>query len=319
MKPNFTSQKLFLSTVFLFAAFVSMGQAIEFAILPFNRVGNLIYIEARVDQQDGAFLIDTGYDGILLNNQHYEGTPSDLYLRGSNGLGGRLELITVDIDLGLLKVKSVEAQVGDLSKLEQSIGLPLHGMIGSTFFQDFELVINYKNNNLVLVKLDHRGNKMVELPTLRPASDTLDLRFKGHLPVVGIQVGGRELCLGIDTGASSNLFRSNSWSKLEEFVWGKQELYLRGLGNDRRKTRAGMVSHINMEGIPFRSMRTLFGNIGQLNRDLAGPDLDGIVGYEFLHQYTMGFNYRKGEMYLWREDVEEDRSDVDYTAGNESE
>ncbi|PHN03194.1 hypothetical protein CRP01_27760 [Flavilitoribacter nigricans DSM 23189 = NBRC 102662] len=292
------------------------SQDIEFAVLPFNRVGNLIYVEAIVDEQSGYFLIDTGYRGVLLNKTYYDGMPTDLHLQGSNGIGGRLEYKNVDLRLGLLNVENIDANVADLSKLTQSIGIPLHGMIGSTFFQDFELMIDYRNNNVVLIKLDRNGEKTVELPTIVAPTDTLSFHFKGHLPVISVHIGGREFHLGIDTGAAANLFRSDSWSKLEEFVWDEREQFLRGLGTMRRKTKSGMLSEVHFEDIPFRSMRTLFGNIGHINRDLAGPNLDGIVGYEFLHQYTMAFNYRKQELYLWRVEPIEDAAEVDYTADN---
>ncbi len=319
MRPNFTPFKCLLLLLFSFPAFTAMAQAIEFAILPFNRIGNLIYIEAVVDEQSGAFLIDTGYRGILLNRDYYQGMPSNLYLQGTNGYGGKLEYKRIDIKLDLLHMKNISAEVGDLSKLENSIGIPLHGMIGSTFFEDFEVMIDYINNKLVMIKLDRDGEKMVDLPIIHPATDTLPLQFKGHLPVIEVNVGKRELSLGIDTGASSNLFSTSQWSKLEDIVWGKQEKYLRGLGRARRKTKAGMVTEVHLEGIPFQAMRTLFSNIGHLNRDLAGPNLDGIIGYEFLHQYTMGFNFRKKEMYLWREEKIQKPATVDYMVDNVSE
>lgn len=318
MKPNFTPFKCLLLLLFLLPVSTSVAQAIEFAILSFNRIGNLIYLEAVVDEKAGVFLIDTGYNGILLNKDHYSGMPSDLYLQGTNGAGGKLESKRVDVKLDLLQIENIEAQIGDLGELQKSIGIPLHGMIGSTFFEDFELMIDYTNNKLVMIKLDRDGEKMVGLPIINPATDTLALQFKGHLPVIAVNVGEMELALGIDTGATSNLFGSNHWSNLEDFVWGAQELYLRGLGKARRKTKAGMVSRIHLEGIPFQSMRTLFSNIGHINRDLAGPNLDGIIGYEFLHQYTMGFNFRKKEMYLWREEAIE-MTTVDYMVDNQSE
>lgn len=321
MKTNFTPLSSLFCLLFLLTSSASGStQDIDFAILPFNRVGNLIYIEAMADQQSGAFLIDTGYRGILLNRSFFEGMPSDMYLQGSNGTGGQLEHKMVDLKIGLMQIDGLEAQVADISKLENSIGIPLHGMIGSTFFEEFELLIDYTNNNIVLTKLDAKGEKMVEIPTISPATDTLSFKLKGHLPVIEVKVGTSELQLGIDTGAASNLFRSDRWSKLKDFVWGEHELFLRGLGRSRRKTRAGMLSQIKIEDIPFRSMRTLFSNIGHINRDLIGPNLDGIIGYQFLHQYTMAFNYRKKEMYLWRKTaVEEKASEVNYTADNGAE
>lgn len=314
MKTNFTAFKWILLPGLLLTISHLTAQDIEFAILPLNRVGNLIHIQASAGQQEGAFLIDTGYRGVLLNGKYFKGTPCDLVLQGSNGLGGRLSITEVDLKLGLILVQGHKAHIGDLNRLEKSIGIPLLGILGSTIFEDFELMIDYLNNDLVLIRLDEFGEKMVLLPGVSPPTDTLSFGFKGHLPVIEVQIGDQDMQLGIDSGAASNLFRSNSWSDLEPFLWGHHEPYLSGLGNMRRKTKAGMISDMQLEGIPFRSMRTLFSNIGHINRDLVGPNVDGILGYEFLKQYRMSFNYRKQKLYLWRgDDMGEDLSPI-YTA-----
>lgn len=315
MRSNFTRISFFL--YFLFSTGLTWAQPIEFAVLTFNRVGNLIYLEAIADQKTGYFLIDTGYRGILLNKRFFEGRLTNMYLQGTNGLGNQLADKSVDLKLGLIQLNDMDAQVTDLSKLEKSIGIPLHGIIGSTFFEDFELMIDYAHNRMILIQLNDQGEKTVELPLIMPATDTLSFRLKGHLPVIAVNIGSRELQLGIDTGASSNLFRDDNWSKLGGFVWGKKEVFLRGLGKARKKTKAGMVSQVEMEGIPFQAMHTLFSNIGNINRDLRGPKLDGIIGYEFLHQYTMALNFRKKELYLWRQPPVEESSRINYIADND--
>lgn len=295
---------------------LTFSQSIEFAILTFNQIGRLIFITADIDGQTGSFLIDTGYRGILLNKDYFEGEQSNLYLRGTNGQGGSLEVKQVDLQIGLLRIPDLRAEIGDINHLETSVGIPLLGIIGSTFFEGFEHLIDYHNNTLILVKLNENGEKMVNLLPMEAPTDTIPLRFKGHLPVIEARIGPNPVRLAIDTGASSNLFRSNIFSKLREWIWKLEDHFLKGLGAYRKRTRAGIISKVQMQDFAFRSMRTLFTNISHLNRDLAGPSLDGILGYEFLSQYKMSFNYKKKELYLWKNSGEEKERKEAYAAGN---
>lgn len=48
-------------------------------------------------------------------------------------------------------------------------------------------------------------------------------------------------------------------------------------------------------------MLTVFVSLNQYNRFVHGPVADGILGYEFLNQFRVGFNFRKREMYVWEQ------------------
>jgi hypothetical protein len=43
-------------------------------------------------------------------------------------------------------------------------------------------------------------------------------------------------------------------------------------------------------------------SIDPLNK-LTGPDLDGLLGQEFLKHFRTAFNFKKKEVYLWNEEA----------------
>src|SRR5690242_9151111 len=44
-------------------------------IIPFNRIGNLIVVKAKVDTVEGNFILDTGAPGLVLNLTYFRDYP----------------------------------------------------------------------------------------------------------------------------------------------------------------------------------------------------------------------------------------------------
>ncbi|MEI9810171.1 MAG: hypothetical protein WDO16_21155 [Bacteroidota bacterium] len=54
--------------------------------IPFNKAGNLIIIQARVDTMVGNFILDTGAPGLILNMTYFRNYPSSSH--GDDESGG---------------------------------------------------------------------------------------------------------------------------------------------------------------------------------------------------------------------------------------
>jgi hypothetical protein len=308
MQTIFTQLTTFLCLLFLITTQIR-AQNRSPTQIPFQNVRNLIYISGTVNRLTGFFLVDTGYEGsILLNNNYFSGRVTDRILVGTNGVGSSLEVKMVDLQFGDLQTTHVLADIADMEHLESSLGIPMLGLIGSTFFRDFELLIDYTSSKMILTRLDRRGRKLAHYPGEDPPSDSLSFITKGHLPVFEAQVGGTALLLALDTGASANLFHHSTLKKLEKHISDIDELNINGFGLQPKKAVSGMLSKLVVQGLSFDQMQTLFYNLSHLNRELRGPIVDGILGLESFGQRKVAFNFKKQLLYVWEEALSEKAS-----------
>ncbi|MCB0631854.1 MAG: aspartyl protease family protein [Saprospiraceae bacterium] len=288
------------------------AQSVSITQIPFQNIRNLIYVEGQANSQSGFFLVDTGYEGsLLLNSKHFSGKPTEQVIVGTNGEGSSLEVKVVDFHLGNIQTDDLVAYIADMTHLENSLGLPLVGLIGSTFFQDFELMFDYTGKNMILTRLDKRGKKLVSFLDEEPPTDSLSFVTKGHLPVFKARIGEVSLMLALDSGASANLFHQGTLKKLEEHLSDLNELHMNGFGLESKKTTIGLLSQLQIQGLILDPMQTLFSNLTHLNRELRGPMVDGILSLDYFGQRKVAFNFRKQVLYVW-EDKPTDTSTETY-------
>lgn len=271
----------------------------EYAVIPFYRAGNLIYIEARADDQVGFFLIDTGYSGILLNSQYFKGSKTEKVIVGCNGETSNVEMKYVNLSLGSIDLQRVYTDVADLSNLEHKKDLRFLGMIGRTFFRNYECIFDYSNQELTFFKLGKKGKKLALDLLHESPSDTIKFRLKGHLPVIKVQIGSTLLKLGLDTGSETNLINEKCLPKIQSQLINRGTVRLRGLRKEVKVVPVGVLTNIVIGKIPFYPMRSMFSDIEYINDEFPGPNIDGIIGYEFFSQYKTAINFKKRELYIW--------------------
>lgn len=273
----------------------------DFTSVPFYKAGKVIYIEAEANGQSGFFLIDTGYRGILLlNEKYYKGIKTTKVLLGIGGKETNLRIRYVNLILGSIDLPKVYAEIIDLSSIERKKDLPILGLIGRNFFQKYECIFDYQNQKLSLFKLDRKGRKLAPEWYSDAPSDTMKFKFKGHLPVIEVQVGTTLLKLGLDSGAESNLLNEKCLEKVQSHLKCRRNGKVSGFRKETQKVPMGVLINIVIAEIPYRPMQTMLSNINHFNTELTGPTMDGIFGHEFLSQYKTAINFKKRELYIWR-------------------
>ncbi len=275
--------------------------------VPFFKADRLIYVEAEVEHQRGYFIVDTGYRGILLNHKYFKGIQTDRYLMGVNGEGVAVQGKLIDLRLGSIVERDLYGEVSDLQRLEEQKGLKILGLIGSTFFKKFEIVFDYFNNELTLYRLDRKGRRLTWDWSYRIPSQTVDFKWRGHLPIIDVEVGEHQVRLGIDSGAESNLFDQKILPKLKSYVKAIHQARIIGLGRKAIQVHVGTLHSIAVGTIRYSPMRTMFVNLIPFLKDLSGGKVQGLIGYEFLSQYKTGINFRRQEIYIWNEENVQDR------------
>ena len=266
--------------------------------IPFQLVGKLIVIEARVNGRSGNYILDTGASDLILNSAFFQGQPAGKVYYGINGKGEEIQMSFGRVEIQDLLWKSVYAEIFSLEYL-QSRGITIHGLIGGGLLRKFEVIIDYQKQVITFVKLDKNGACPIDAPCPPPIA-TLPFRIKGHTPVIEAEIGTFTLRLSVDTGAEINLLAQNHFESLQLYQLGSKTTALGDFGKTARVSQATTLSGFKVQQIPCDPMKTAFAPIDHLNRFVGGKEIDGILGYEFLNQFRVGINFKKQELHLWK-------------------
>lgn len=293
------SFKLYIA-LFLMVSFnnILLG---SYATIPFQVEGKLIIIEATVDGQKGNFILDTGISELLLNNRYYEGHQTSKRYYGLNGQGGTMELGRPTVQIGEQSWGRVHAQIVPMVAIERSKGIRIHGLMGTEVFKKHTLMIDYSKRELRLYPLDRNGENSSFAQEPLP-DEVLAFKYKGGTPLINLHIGGKQLKLALDTGAEVNLFAHKYLDQLASFIKQRRQQRFHGFGNKGQKATFASLSGLQTTLGEVAEMNTAFANLDHYNRHVIGPKTDGIIGYEFLQQFRVAFNFKKREVYLWEKE-----------------
>ncbi|MEZ4991622.1 MAG: pepsin/retropepsin-like aspartic protease family protein [Saprospiraceae bacterium] len=260
--------------------------------IPFELVRGMIVTQARIDDQDGQFILDTGAPLMVINDK--PSTPSRVAasFRDEIAVG---ETTIKAFDWAGTEEKSLNALVLDISHLESAFERPLKGMIGFNAIKDYEVFFDYEDQSL----LRCHPRKNVLHQNARPLH-TIRFQLYDHLPVIVIKVGDKTLRFGLDTGACDNLLDESVLSGLDPalFTYLEDEA-VQGLDQKVNRVRAITVNQMVVEDLPVLSdLKFLSTDLPQL-RDASGNELDGLLGYSFLSRMKFSINYPKRKIYVW--------------------
>jgi hypothetical protein len=181
----------------------------------------------------------------------------------------------------------------NLSHLEPSNGCALGGLVGSELFQEFDLLIDYKNQQLSAFLPG-----TVPLP-LEDLSLELPLIMHDHLPVVAINVQGRDLFLGLDTGSGANILDAGYSHWVQEMTVMKNNGdRIRGLNQAAKQVQSTWL-WMNGTGNSFpEPARFLMTDLSVIQQQLEAP-LDGLLGYPFFKDKKVLFSFSQQKILVW--------------------
>lgn len=275
-------------------------------IIPFSRAGNLIIIRARVDTMEGNFILDTGAPGLVLNLtyfRNYAGIENTDEIQG--GVTGGVEADAhVKIDsliFGGVNYYQVEAGRINLGHIENNKGIRIHGLLGMQLFKQFEMMIDYENNQLHLHYITKRDKKDYQHEWLKDTARYIEtpVDFIEHKLITYVYSAGKKLSFVIDSGAESNLIDSRLPDKIMDNLLVNKRVFLTGTGSRRVEALSGSMNTLKIGNYDVANLPVIVTNLEQLcfayNRCL-----DGMLGFDFLSRQKIGFNFVKRKMYIWK-------------------
>ncbi len=272
-------------------------------VIPFNRVGNLIIIQATADTTTGNFILDTGAPGLVLNLTYFrQYRQSEAGERGSMS-GAVLGAVQTTIDkfsFGNISYKSLDADMISLGHIEDRKGIKILGLIGVSLFKDCEMIIDYETSLIHLHRITRQERATYKNKMLDSAKYTvLNFEMIDNKMIAGIKLGERKMKFFLDSGAESNVLDSRLPNKVFENMTITGRTKVIGASNKTVEALYGNLSNMKVGGQPLAALPFVITNLE--NACISEVCcIDGILGINFFSVHKVGFNFSKGEMYLWK-------------------
>ncbi|BDX37585.1 hypothetical protein CYCD_09400 [Tenuifilaceae bacterium CYCD] len=266
--------------------------------IPLIRAGKLLLIEARIDDQIGNLVFDTGAEGIVLNSTYFRDYVKNEShsSQGVNGSVGSVQNITVDcIDIGDLSFKGIRADLIELGHIENSKGIKILGLFGFRYLRDYEVVIDVNQNQLTLIKVDKKGNRLLNDGKLftpqkvEPISESNSIVFFTGL------MAKKKVKFCLDTGAEISSISSSLSKEILSTVSITRRTKLMGSGSTKKEVLFGVMNEFRFADKDYSGMETILTNLSSLET-VYNTQFGGIVGFDFLKKGVFSINIRKKQM-----------------------
>lgn len=260
--------------------------------IPFERVGNFIYLRARVNDSEPLwFLLDTGATASYF----------DVERAKALGLGQNDFVKGVSLDLPGVKLLNQKF-------LPQRLGFGIYnghaadGLLGYDFISRFVLEIDYVNNTVGLHEpSSYRYSGLGEVVPLELLEDDSG----GKVPLVRIKImqQGRAAVEGkfiADTAVRSAISFNTPFVDANKLLQPPRRTIQVPLGGGamvrESKQSIGRVSNIQLGRFSLKKTVAIFFQDKQ--GIVASPEFDGVIGGEILRRFKVIFNYSRQQMIL---------------------
>lgn len=262
-------------------------------IIPMKRAGRLFLIEAKVDEEIGNLVFDTGASGLVLNSTYFRNhlKTGGASSNGITGSVGTVEQISVgQIEFADLTYKNLKADVVNLGHIENRRGVKIIGLFGFGMIRNLEIVIDPANNELKLFRIDKTGKRLTR--NLSGFKPDYSQKIEGNTNILFLKgiVGGKVLNFCFDTGAETNAICSNSNKKIMSTLTITRRAALKGAGAAGSEVLFGRMNDFTIGNRQIQDMETIITNLDALG-EAYGIHIDGMLGYSFLEHGIVCINF----------------------------
>ncbi|MDR0659304.1 MAG: retropepsin-like domain-containing protein [Prevotellaceae bacterium] len=278
---------------------INTDNAPDIINIPFTLLDKLPVVKVKVDGKEQNFIFDSGAPSIVLNSKYYTKNDSNQSsITTSKGVAGnKMVNFTKKIasfEFADLKGKDMEVMASDLSQLEKR-KMPIHGLIGYAIIKDFDVIYDYAEKTITLVKKDYTKEYIDLLSSQQKVSNIVPMKQIGHIPYVTMNIDTKEYIMGIDCGASSNLITDKRLDELQNAIKRTKTTKLMGGDTKGVKKKSGKIKKLEIGDLSFKNTPTIFSNIDHLNA-AKDVNLDGLIGYPILSKYKCIVSYHTNSL-----------------------
>ncbi len=266
--------------------------------IPFQLVNNLPIIQVEINGTLLSFILDTGVKSTILFSleeadslQLRNTSPVKLQGLGSGGSIEALKSMNNRVKIGNVIDKNHSLYIIFDSALNFSprMGIPIHGILGNEFFQNFIVKINYASEVITIY-----DPKKYSLKPCKRCEDMV-LNFVASKPYITLQTVSdnrqEEVRLLVDSGSSdvmwlfdeSNFIKESPKNYFEDFLG----LGLSGNINGKR----ARIPKLLVGDLQLTDVSTSFPEADAIIKARFYEDRDGSLGGGFLKRFTVTFDY----------------------------
>ncbi len=300
---------IFFNVSFIYTNAQSFGFQIEnekdIIEIPFEIHNNFMVVQVVINNSlPLKFIFDTGAEHTILSKNIFAGILGLTYDRPIRLIGADLnqELIAhvsnnVHIKVGDAIASSQDILIlsDDYFKLDEYVGLEIHGIIGADLFRNLVLKIDYKRNSIYIQRTSSfrtPKRKWKEIPV------SIDKNKPYILAQATFGDRKAKIKLLIDTGASlSLLLHTNTSTDIqlpENIIQGSVG---RGLGGIL-EGYLGRVNRLEFGGLFFNNIITNYQDVSEAISIESISNRNGILGHALISRFNVIIDYPKEKLYL---------------------
>ena len=236
------------------------------------------------------FILDTGAGTSLLSSDLLKQLQVKVIgSKEGQSAGGKVSVSLAKVDslaVAEAKVDDVDVGIVDLSHIGKAIGAKIDGDLGYNFLKHFRIEIDYRECMIRFddpKRVDNFGRSPQTEVAMRLASPAKPLLL------VDVHANGRgPFQFAIDTGTSTTAITPELAKKLGVASKPIPPVTTGGAPVD---VTAGTLKSFQVGGAKIDKMDVVVANFFEMLSTAVGTKLDGIVGYNFLRQYKVVFDY----------------------------
>lgn len=255
--------------------------------IPFEKAGNLLLVNAELGTQLGVFILDTGAPTLVIN---YGGRRKQIPAQGVTGSLMVEDTVVKQFRWNNTEWNNVNGLTVDMKHFEDVSSKNLKGLIGYEIIKNYEMVVDPANQTLQLYS--NRKNLSYNPDQVLT---TIPMVQHDHLPIIEVQINGKKVLLGIDTGAEINFLDQRL---IDSGELGSSEVIgsnvTKGLDNNEKRNQKLLFDALAIGGIVLKDQVFSVADLSKLFPTSNGMKIQGLVGNAFLNQFRYSMNYRRG-------------------------
>lgn len=268
-------------------------------VIPVKRVGKLIIVEATVDGIRGNFIFDTGAPYLVLNATYFRDYTEDQEHIATDVAGNLVpQKVTKVSRLKMLGMhyENLEADVSDLSAIENQRGIQILGLLGVNLFMRMELELDLRQEQLIVYRVDRYGARLDE--PYEPQIQEYRKKFvlKNNAIIAPGSIAGESLDFCFDTGAEALLLDNDLPVKALEQIRIMRTASLSGAGGGTTEVLFGAIRALAF-GPELQNCQIMIADLEEIGRAYGHP-VDGFVGFDLLNKGSVCINFKTQELII---------------------
>lgn len=260
--------------------------------IPFEVVRGMMHVEAELEGKKGRFIIDSGAPLLIINQKIEQGAAIQAYSISNSFSIDNIQVS--NFNWAGLEYKNLEALALDLNHFSKASKKDIQGIIGYNTLQDYELFIDFEQQELSLLTNKDFSNRHLTEPHL-----SIPIVLHGHLPVIKVEIGGKVLHFGLDTGAAVNMIDAELFEEISDFWVTKVKWEeVQGVDQSIQKVKAAKIKGFSISEQELNPMKFLTTDFSYINAD-TDLQIDGLLGYPFFKQLKCSINYQNETLFIW--------------------